>query len=148
MWIKASTLIPQLHSRTCTIDGHTNKKTMKTFIAIALFVGLVAAYTTKYDNVDLDEILGNQRLYKKYFDCLVNKGKCTPDGKELKDAIPDALATACSKCNEKQKAGSEKVIRHMMKNHPADYDALEKLYDPSGTYRKKYQAEAKKLGLH
>lgn len=42
------------------------------------------SYTTKYDNIDLDEILSNERLYSKYFSCLADKGKCTPDGKELK----------------------------------------------------------------
>lgn len=44
-------------------------------------------YTSKYDNIDLDEILNNERLYKKYFNCLINKGKCTPDGKELKGIL-------------------------------------------------------------
>ena len=41
-------------------------------------------YTTKYDNIDLDEILNSKRLLTNYFNCLVEKGTCTPDGKELK----------------------------------------------------------------
>lgn len=41
-------------------------------------------YTTKYDNVDLDEIIGNKRLLKNYVNCLLDKGNCTPDGQELK----------------------------------------------------------------
>ncbi|KAL1130946.1 hypothetical protein AAG570_012187 [Ranatra chinensis] len=106
-----------------------------------------AMYTTKYDNVDLDEILTNERLYKKYFECLKG-GKCTPDGKELKDIIPDALQTECKKCNEKQKKGAEKVIKYLLDKKPADYDILEKMYDPEGTYKKKYQAEAKKHGIN
>ena len=64
------------------------KPTLITFSFLALLALAWAApgtqYTTKYDNVNLDEILNNERLYKKYFDCLANKGKCTPDGKELK----------------------------------------------------------------
>lgn len=43
-----------------------------------------STYTTKYDNIDLDEILNNERIYKKYYNCLLNRGRCTPDGKELK----------------------------------------------------------------
>lgn len=43
-----------------------------------------AKYTTKYDNVDLQEIIHNERLLKNYVDCLLDKGKCTPDGLELK----------------------------------------------------------------
>lgn len=41
-------------------------------------------YTTKYDNIDLDEIIHNDRLLKSYVDCLLDKGRCTPDGLELK----------------------------------------------------------------
>lgn len=41
-------------------------------------------YTTKYDNIDLDEILSNDRLLKNYFDCIMDRGKCTPDGQELR----------------------------------------------------------------
>lgn len=41
-------------------------------------------YETKYDNIDLDEILKNDRLRKNYIKCLVNNGPCTPDAQELK----------------------------------------------------------------
>lgn len=41
-------------------------------------------YTSKYDNVDLDQILKNDRLLNNYVKCLLEKGKCTPDGAELK----------------------------------------------------------------
>nr|AWW17233.1 chemosensory protein 9 [Riptortus pedestris] len=130
---------------------------MKSVLCLLVLSALAAAaprpagggtYTTRYDNIDLDEILRNDRLYRKYFDCMVNKGKCTPDGKELKDNLPDALATGCSKCSEKQKAGTEKVLKHLLAKKPSDYDQLEKIYDPSGVYRKKYQSEAKKHGVN
>jgi len=63
---------------------------------IALFAALVAValaaketkpaggYTTKFDNVDLDQILASDRLLKNYHKCLMEKGPCTPDGTELK----------------------------------------------------------------
>lgn len=41
-------------------------------------------YTTKYDNIDLDAIIQNDRLLKNYVDCLLEKGKCTNEGAELK----------------------------------------------------------------
>ncbi|XP_073973296.1 ejaculatory bulb-specific protein 3-like [Rhodnius prolixus] len=107
-----------------------------------------STYTTKYDNIDLDEILNNPRVYKKYFDCLAYNTKCTPDGKELREVLPDALKTGCSKCNEKQKAGAEKVIKFLLEKRRADFNILEEKYDPSGTYRKKYSAEAKKHGIN
>lgn len=40
-----------------------------------------------YDGIDLDEILTNDRLLAGYVNCLLEKGPCTPDGKELKSKI-------------------------------------------------------------
>jgi hypothetical protein len=74
-------------------------------VAVLLFVGVAYAqktqggvYTTKYDGVNLDEILKSDRLLNNYFKCLMDKGKCTPDGTELKKTLPDALKTGCEKC--------------------------------------------------
>lgn len=41
-------------------------------------------YTTKYDNVDLDEILATDRLLNSYIKCLLDTGRCTAEGIELK----------------------------------------------------------------
>lgn len=41
-------------------------------------------YTTKYDDVNLDEVLASERLLTGYVNCLLDMGPCTPDGKELK----------------------------------------------------------------
>jgi len=41
-------------------------------------------YTTKYDNVNLDDILASDRLLDNYINCVMERGKCTPDGAELK----------------------------------------------------------------
>lgn len=41
-------------------------------------------YTTKFDNVNIDEILNNDRLVNSYFKCLMDQGKCTPEGEEVK----------------------------------------------------------------
>lgn len=57
---------------------------------LCLIVGLYATenkYTTKYDNVDIDEILKNDRLLKRYVDCLLDEAPCTPDGAELKSKL-------------------------------------------------------------
>ncbi|XP_057656966.1 ejaculatory bulb-specific protein 3-like isoform X2 [Diorhabda carinulata] len=73
-----------------------------------------AKYTTKYDNVNLEEIVHNDRLLKNYVDCLLEKGKCTPDGLELKRNMPDAIATDCSKCSEKQKEGRSTTLQELI----------------------------------
>ncbi|XP_014277113.1 ejaculatory bulb-specific protein 3 [Halyomorpha halys] len=120
---------------------------MKVVIALLLFAAVAIAkpadmYTTKYDNIDIDEILNNERLYKKYIDCVMDKGTCTPDGKELRKNIPDAIATDCAKCSEHQKTGTDKVLNYMLKNKKADYDELEKKFDPKGEYRKRHNIKA------
>lgn len=41
-------------------------------------------YTTRYDGIDIDQILKSERLFNNYYNCLMETGKCTPDGRELK----------------------------------------------------------------
>lgn len=56
-------------------------------VACVVCVGLVRAqnrYTNKYDNVDVDRILSNQRILTNYLKCLMDEGPCTNEGKELK----------------------------------------------------------------
>lgn len=43
-----------------------------------------AQYTSKFDGVNLDQIIGNKRLLTPYIKCVLGEGKCTADGKELK----------------------------------------------------------------
>ncbi|CAD1480437.1 unnamed protein product [Heterotrigona itama] len=131
-------------------------------------------YTTKYDNIDLDSILNSDRLLNNYINCLLDVGSCTPDAKELKKSLPDALENECEKCSEKQKTGSEKVIRflinkvrspaaaftvafprlieHKMRQslrrfRPMLWDRLSKKYDPTGEYKIKFQDKAKEAGI-
>lgn len=57
------------------------------FVAFVIFVFADDKYTTKYDNIDIDEILKSDRLLKNYIDCVMDRGKCTPDGTELKSKL-------------------------------------------------------------
>ncbi|XP_019866898.1 ejaculatory bulb-specific protein 3 [Aethina tumida] len=119
---------------------------MRSFLVVLLVVvaGVVCEkYTTKYDNVDLDEIIKSDRLLKNYVNCLLEKGNCTPDGTELKNVLPDALHTDCSKCSDVQKRGSKKIVRHLIDHKPEWWKDLEAKYDKEGTYKKKYEEEIK-----
>ena len=53
------------------------------FILVTLTFGK-EDYGTKFDNINVDELLKNERLFNNYVKCLKNIGPCTPDGKELK----------------------------------------------------------------
>ncbi|XP_019866900.1 ejaculatory bulb-specific protein 3-like [Aethina tumida] len=121
-------------------------------ICIVLF-GLLALalaeekYTSKWDNIDLDQILKNDRLLNNYIDCVLEKGSCTPDGSELKRVLPDALENDCAKCSEKQREGSKKVIRHLIQHKRQAWIELEAKFDKNGLYRKRHEAELKEAGL-
>uniref|UniRef100_A0A182P4W4 Chemosensory protein 1 n=1 Tax=Anopheles epiroticus TaxID=199890 RepID=A0A182P4W4_9DIPT len=123
---------------------------MKLYFVVALaLVGAVAAqkYTSKYDNIDVDEILKSDRLFNNYYKCLLDEGRCTPDGNELKKILPDALQTDCAKCSEKQRSGAIQVIDYMIKNRKAQWDVLQKKYDPDNKYLEKYREQANKEGI-
>ncbi|XP_015592599.1 ejaculatory bulb-specific protein 3 [Cephus cinctus] len=95
-------------------------------------------YTTRWDKVNVDDILESKRLLHYYFNCLMNKGPCPPDGHELKRVLPEALQTACAKCTKSQIEGSVKVIRYLRQFEPGKFKQLAERYDPEGMYRKRY----------
>ncbi|RZC32057.1 chemosensory protein [Asbolus verrucosus] len=147
----------------CTPDGSELKRVLPdalhsectiVIVAFAAVIGLALArpeseekYTTKYDDIDLDEILKSKRLIMNYFNCLMEKGPCTADGEELRKVLPDALHNGCQKCSEKHKNGARKIVRHLIDNERELWDQLEAKYDENKEYRKKYQAEIEKEGL-
>lgn len=69
---------------------------MKNLIVLVLILlsvgfGIINAeekYTTKYDNINIEDVIENERLLKNYVDCLLGRGPCTPDGFELKSKFP------------------------------------------------------------
>ncbi|XP_063238697.1 ejaculatory bulb-specific protein 3-like isoform X2 [Bacillus rossius redtenbacheri] len=99
-------------------------------------------YTTRYDGVDVDAILKNERLYRSYVDCIVAqegaKVRCTKDAIALRSRIPDALASDCAKCSERQREETRKVVAFVRKNHPEDWSALVRRFDPTGVYSEKH----------
>lgn len=128
---------------------------MKFVIVLCSLIVFVSAraqettkYTTKYDGINLDEILKSDRLFKNYYNCLMEQGRCTPDGNELKRNLPDALQSNCAKCSEKQKEGTEKVITNLIEKRPDQWKALKAKYDPDNVYVEKFKDEAAKRNLN
>nr|AWT23363.1 CSP2 [Hycleus phaleratus] len=95
-------------------------------------------YTAKYDNIDVDRILHSKRLLLAYVNCLLDKGPCSPEGRELKKYVPDALATDCVKCTEIQKKQAGKVFSFLLQNYRNEWNMLLDKYDPEGNFRTKY----------
>jgi hypothetical protein len=63
------------------------------------------------------------------------------------EAIPESLQNGCSKCNDKVKEGTKKVIHHLIEKKPDMWKELEARYDPNGDYKKKYKDLIEKEGL-
>lgn len=58
--------------------------------------------------------------------------------------MPDAIETDCSKCSEKQRQGSEVMMRYLIDNKPEYWNPLQEKYDPTGSYKQRY-LESKKV---
>ena len=41
-------------------------------------------YNTRWDKVNVDHMLASKRLLTHYYNCLISKGPCPPDGLEIK----------------------------------------------------------------
>ncbi|XP_014365819.2 allergen Tha p 1-like [Papilio machaon] len=112
-----------------------------------LAAALAETYTDKYDNIDLKEIAENERLLDAYVKCLLEKGKCSPEGKELKAHMKDAIETGCEKCTEAQKKGTNFMIDHLISKKPEIWNELANKYDPTGKWRKVYEERAREHGI-
>ncbi|CAL1687532.1 unnamed protein product [Lasius platythorax] len=106
---------------------------------MTLVIATTEKYTRKYDDVEVDRILQNNRVLNNYIRCMLDEGPCTAEGRELRKTLPDALSTDCSKCNDKQKAMAEKVINHLKTKRSRDWDRLLAKFDPYGEYKKRYE---------
>lgn len=49
--------------------------------------------------------------------------------------------------SEKQRNGTEKVIKYLIEKKPKQWDDLQKKFDPQGVYTKKYESEAQARGI-
>ncbi|CAB3231661.1 unnamed protein product [Arctia plantaginis] len=107
------------------------------FVTLCLALSVLAqeTYETDNDNFDISEVLGNERLLSSYAKCLLNKGPCIPEVKNLKEKLPEALATRCAKCTEKQKQTGKQVAKEIKKNHPEIWQQLVAMYDSEGKYQ-------------
>lgn len=48
-------------------------------------------YDSKYDNINVDEILGNKRVLSNYIKCILDEGPCTPEGREFRSTYQTHL---------------------------------------------------------
>ncbi|KAJ8983043.1 hypothetical protein NQ317_013248 [Molorchus minor] len=101
-------------------------------------ISLGQKYSSKYDNIDIDKILSNHRVLTNYINCLMDKGPCTPEGKEFRKNIPEAITTNCVNCTDAQKRIVKKTSLYIMKNRPEDWDKIRLKFDPTEKYKESF----------
>nr|ANA75031.1 putative chemosensory protein 13 [Ectropis obliqua] len=110
--------------------------------AVLVLAAFAAAeqYTDRYDDLNVDEIIANKKLMEAYMNCVLGKGKCTAEGKELKSHIQDGIQTACEKCTDKQRQKARKVVNHLKDNEKDYWEQLKAKFDPEDKYKETYEA--------
>ncbi|XP_039759098.1 allergen Tha p 1-like [Pararge aegeria] len=98
-------------------------------------------YTDKFDSFDVKEIITNRRLLVAYIKCVLDQGKCSPEGKELKSHIREAVENYCAKCTPAQRGGTRTVIAHLINKEEDYWNQLTAKYDSDRKYTKKYETE-------
>ncbi|OWR49803.1 chemosensory protein 11 precursor [Danaus plexippus plexippus] len=114
---------------------------MKIFILLlCVFAAVIAEENSDLstENIDLTEVVGNDKLIESYANCLINKGPCTPEMEKIKEAIPEALETTCGKCSPKQKQLIRKVIKAIIEKQPQAWEQLVEKYDTEKKYRESF----------
>ncbi|XP_046463724.1 ejaculatory bulb-specific protein 3-like [Daphnia pulex] len=103
------------------------KSTVVVLVVLAALAATVSAQLA-LENVDVDNVLKNEKLVKRYIDCTLERGRCEQNGRDLKVMIPRVLNEGCSGCTPKQVENSNRIIKFMKDNHPGDWAAIETKY--------------------
>ncbi|XP_018394089.1 PREDICTED: ejaculatory bulb-specific protein 3-like [Cyphomyrmex costatus] len=95
-----------------------------TIISIALLCVLAEElYSDRYDHIDAEGILQNDKLRDQYFNCFMETAPCvTADAKFFKEVASEALQTKCKRCTERQKEIMDAIVDWYTKNRPDQWE--------------------------
>ncbi|XP_054016456.1 ejaculatory bulb-specific protein 3-like [Hylaeus anthracinus] len=97
---------------------------MRSYVVLLTLTFLACSYAEelypdKYDDIDINNLLNNDRLREQYYNCFVDKGPCITSGATFfKEHLPEAVATKCKKCTEKQKENFNRIAEWYAENQP------------------------------
>ncbi|KAK9888082.1 hypothetical protein WA026_000358 [Henosepilachna vigintioctopunctata] len=119
------------------------------FVTVATIVNVYCedVYKSKFDNIDLDAIMKNERLLQNHFSCLIEGKGCTPEADELRKHIPEIMETCCAKCTEKHKESAKKMTLFLIENKPELVKKLMDKYDPDRKFLEKCSEHLKAGGI-
>ncbi|XP_046420681.1 ejaculatory bulb-specific protein 3-like [Neodiprion fabricii] len=101
-----------------------------TFVAgfAVVFLAMAATeelYSDKYDDITVLELLQNEPIRKRYYECFLGTGPCvTADAEFFKEHLPEAVVTGCRKCTEKQKMDFDTMTVWFIENKPDEWQTL------------------------
>nr|UXY92026.1 chemosensory protein [Spodoptera frugiperda] len=112
-------------------------------IFMCLFIATVVSqekfYDRRYDYYEIDTLIQNPRLLKKYLDCFLWRGPCTPIGRVFRQILPEAVQTACKKCTQSQRRLARKTFDAFKGYFPEIHEELRKRLDPKNKYYEAFE---------
>ncbi|XP_028174928.1 ejaculatory bulb-specific protein 3-like [Ostrinia furnacalis] len=103
-------------------------------LSAVLAIALAAPYSTDNDDLDVEAIVCNPETLSKVTQCFLDKGPCSEVAAQFKSVLPDATATACSKCTPAQKHMLKRYLQQVKETSPDDLQALREKYDPDSQH--------------
>lgn len=77
------------------------------------------------------KFLRNNLFVYIHIEINLNKSRCS---RIYIGELPEAVATACEKCNLKQRQGARKISNHLKEHRPELWAAFLEKYDPNKEY--------------
>nr|QDW65484.1 chemosensory protein 18 [Pieris rapae] len=94
----------------------------------------IVYFTTENDNLDVDEVMKHPEQVKAFVDCFVDRAPCDPLSLSYKENMPEAVTTACHRCNNAQKHLWSGFLSGLKQYYPEYYEAFQLKYDPKKIY--------------
>ncbi|XP_073953866.1 ejaculatory bulb-specific protein 3-like [Choristoneura fumiferana] len=110
---------------------------MRIILFIILLVSSVLCqdyYDRRYDYFDVETLAQNPRLLKKYMECFLDRGPCTPVGRVFKRVLPEIIVTGCAKCSPSQRRFARRTFEAFKQYLPDGHTELKTRLDPSHKY--------------
>nr|WGJ79148.1 chemosensory protein 9 [Conopomorpha sinensis] len=116
-------------------------------VCVVLFVLVAAAMASnkeeRYNNLDIEELVSNKCVFKSYLDCFRDSDFCNAITETYRPDYLEAMLTACSGCNDKQKHVAHRFIDAALEQFPAESELLATMMDPTGILMPRITAAVK-----
>nr|QGW50250.1 chemosensory protein 3 [Chouioia cunea] len=104
-------------------------------------------YPIAWTEVNTKTIIDNDRLFKKYKECLTNEHpvSCPRMVMEFKKLIPEMIDTLCAKCLPIHIEKFKEAVEYICHRRRAEYDQVRREKDPDGAIQKKFEEQFGKV---